>query len=88
MSPQAGYGCFMPATNAISPARRKRSAKPSRGRVAEKKKQVTGLIAALKKMKSSEETLEVLQDKQAMKAIRDYEGGKMKFHPLTALDEG
>ena len=33
------------------------------------------------------ETMEVLGNAQAMQAIRQHEGGKLSFHPLSALDE-
>jgi len=39
------------------------------------------------RMEAIVETLEVLGNPKAMKAIRDYEAGKMKFLPLSALDE-
>jgi hypothetical protein len=31
--------------------------------------------------------MEILANPEAMKAIRDYEAGKTKFHPLSVLDE-
>ena len=33
------------------------------------------------------ETLELLGNPKAMKAIRDYEAGKTKFYPVEVLDE-
>ena len=33
------------------------------------------------------ETMEVLGDAAAMKAIRQHEAGRLSFHPLSALDE-
>ena len=33
------------------------------------------------------ETLEIMANPEAMKAIRDYEAGRTKFYPLEALDE-
>jgi len=32
------------------------------------------------------ETMEILGNPAAMKAIREYEAGKLTFHPLSALD--
>lgn len=34
------------------------------------------------------ETLEIMGNPKAMKAIRDYEAGKTKFYPVEVLDEG
>jgi PHD/YefM family antitoxin component YafN of YafNO toxin-antitoxin module len=33
------------------------------------------------------ETMEIMGNPPAMKAIRDYEAGKTKFHPVEVLDE-
>ncbi len=33
------------------------------------------------------ETMEILANPKAMKAIRDYEAGKTKFEPVEVLDE-
>jgi PHD/YefM family antitoxin component YafN of YafNO toxin-antitoxin module len=33
------------------------------------------------------ETMEIMGNPSAMKAIRDYEAGKTKFHPVEVLDE-
>lgn len=33
------------------------------------------------------ETMEVLGNPAAMRAIRQYQAGKLSFHPLSALDE-
>jgi antitoxin YefM len=33
------------------------------------------------------ETMEIMGNPLAMKAIRDYEAGKTKFHPVEVLDE-
>jgi len=38
-------------------------------------------------MEAIVETLDVMANPKAMRAIRDYEAGKMKFLPLSALDE-
>ncbi len=39
------------------------------------------------RMEAIMETLDLLGNAAAMKAVRDYEEGKTKFVPLTALDE-
>lgn len=52
-----------------------------------KNKQVVGFFLSRDRMESILETLEVMEDKKAMKAVRAYEAGKMKFHPLSALDD-
>ena len=44
-------------------------------------------LSLLRRMDSTRETMEVLQDKKAMKAIRDFEAGKMTFKPLSAIDD-
>jgi len=33
------------------------------------------------------ETMEILGNAEAMRAIREHEAGKLSFHPLSALDE-
>jgi len=48
-------------------------------------KQVVGFLLSRERMESLLETIEVVQDRKAMKAIRDYEAGKTTFHPLSAL---
>lgn len=52
-----------------------------------KNKQIVGFFLSRDRMESILETIEVVQDKKAMKAIRAYEAGKTKFHPLSALDD-
>ncbi len=50
-----------------------------------RKKQVIGFLLSRERMESMLETIEVMQDRKAMKALRDYETGKTTFHPLSAL---
>jgi hypothetical protein len=38
-------------------------------------------------MEAIAETLEILSNPNAMKTIRAYQAGKMKFFPLSSLDE-
>lgn len=44
-------------------------------------------LVSRERMEAITETLELLGNPQAMKAIRDYEAGKTKFVSLSALDE-
>jgi prevent-host-death family protein len=48
---------------------------------------VVGYLLSPERMDAIMETLEILGNPKAMKAIRDYEAGKTTFHPLSALDE-
>ncbi len=52
-----------------------------------KNKQIVGFFLSCERMESMLETMEIMQDKKAMKAIRNYEAGKTKFQPLSALDD-
>ena len=52
-----------------------------------KNKQIVGFFLSCERMESILETMEIMQDKKAMKAIRNYEAGKTKFQPLSALDD-
>jgi prevent-host-death family protein len=44
-------------------------------------------LISLERLEAIVETLEILGDPNAMKAIRDYENGRMKFKPVEHLDE-
>ena len=44
-------------------------------------------LISLERLEAIVETLEILGDPNAMKAIRDYEGGRMKFKPVEHLNE-
>ena len=44
-------------------------------------------LISLERLEGIVETLEILGDPNAMKAIRDYENGRMKFKPVEHLDE-
>jgi PHD/YefM family antitoxin component YafN of YafNO toxin-antitoxin module len=80
----------MPAAYTIAQAQKKLSSvvRESQQRPVPitKNKQVVGFFLSRERMESILETIDVMQDKKAMKAIRDYEAGKTKFHPLSALD--
>jgi PHD/YefM family antitoxin component YafN of YafNO toxin-antitoxin module len=80
----------MPAAYTIAQAQKKLSSvvRESQQRPVPitKNKQVVGFFLSRDRMESILETIDVMQDKKAMKAIRDYEAGKTKFHPLSALD--
>ena len=44
-------------------------------------------LVSRERMEAIAETLELLGNAEAMKAIRDYEAGKTKFVSLSSLDE-
>ena len=44
-------------------------------------------LISRERMEAIVETLDLLANPQAMRAVRDYEAGKTKFLPLSALDE-
>ena len=44
-------------------------------------------LVSSERMEAIAETLEILANPDAMKAIRDHQAGKMKFFPLSSLDE-
>lgn len=48
---------------------------------------VVGYLLSPERFEAILETMEILANPEAMKAIRDYEAGKTKFHPLSVLDE-
>ena len=49
-------------------------------------KTVAYLVSA-QRMEAIVETLEIMADPEAMKALRSARGGEGKYYPLTALDE-
>ena len=48
---------------------------------------VVAYLVSRERMEAIIETLEILGNPEAMKQIRNYERGKMKFYPLSLLDE-
>jgi prevent-host-death family protein len=44
-------------------------------------------LVSRQRMEAIAETLDLLGDAKAMKAIQDYEAGRTKFLPLSALDK-
>jgi PHD/YefM family antitoxin component YafN of YafNO toxin-antitoxin module len=44
-------------------------------------------ILSRERMEAIAETLEILASSEAMKTIREHQSGKLRFHPLSALDE-
>ncbi len=44
-------------------------------------------LVSRERMEAITETLDLLGDAKAMKAIQNYEAGRTKFLPLTALDK-
>lgn len=52
-----------------------------------RREETVAYLVSRERMEAIAETLEILGDPKAMKAIRDFEEGKTKFQPLSALDE-
>lgn len=79
----------MPAAYTLTQAQKKLPAlvRESRKRAIPltKDEKVVGFLLSKERMESLLETVEIMQDKKAMKAIREYEAGKTQFHPLSAL---
>jgi PHD/YefM family antitoxin component YafN of YafNO toxin-antitoxin module len=48
---------------------------------------VVAYLVSRERMEAIAETIEILANPEAMKAIRAYEAGKTKFFPLSSLDE-
>lgn len=49
--------------------------------------QTVAYLLSRERLEAIIETLEIMADKRAMKQIRAHRAGKLKFHPLSALDE-
>jgi len=47
---------------------------------------VVGYLLSPERYEALLETMEILSNPAAMKAVRDYESGKTKFRPLSVLD--
>ncbi|MEM0967299.1 MAG: prevent-host-death protein [Verrucomicrobiota bacterium] len=48
---------------------------------------VKAYLVSKERMKAITETVEILANRDAAAAIRDYEAGKTRFHPIDILDE-
>ncbi len=48
--------------------------------------EVVGFLLSPDRMEAIIETMEILANPKAMRAIRDYENGRTKFFPLAALE--
>ena len=48
---------------------------------------VVGYLLSPERFEAILETMEILTNPEAMKAIRDAEEGKTKYHPISILDE-
>jgi antitoxin YefM len=48
---------------------------------------VVGFLVSRDRMEAILETLDIMADPAAMKAIRDYEAGKLKFKDVGCLDD-
>ena len=46
-----------------------------------------GLSDSTRRLEALVETMEILGNATAMRAIRQHEAGKLSFHPVSALDE-
>lgn len=51
------------------------------------REETVAYLVSREKMNSLVETMEILSNPEARKAIRAYELGNMKFRPLSSLDE-
>jgi prevent-host-death family protein len=51
------------------------------------REETVAYLVSREKMDSLVETMEILNNPEARKAIRAYEQGHMKFHSLSSLDE-
>jgi prevent-host-death family protein len=49
--------------------------------------ETVAFILSRERMEAIVETLEILGNPDAMKAIRRHQSGKTRFHPLSVLDE-
>jgi len=49
--------------------------------------EVVGYLLSPERMEAIIESMEILANPKAMRAIRDYEKGRTPFHPLASLDE-
>ena len=49
--------------------------------------ETVAFILSRERMEAIAETLEILANPEAMKAIRSHQSGKMPFQPLSALDD-
>lgn len=52
-----------------------------------RREETVAYLVSREQMEAIAESLEILGDPKAMKTIRDFEAGKTKFQPLSALDE-
>ena len=48
---------------------------------------ITAFLISKERVAAMIETMEILADPEAMRAIREYESGKMKMKDVTCLDE-
>ena len=48
---------------------------------------VVGFLISRERMEAILETLEIMANPKAMKAIRDYEAGKTRFKDVSCLDD-
>ena len=44
-------------------------------------------VVSRERMEAIMETMDILANPKAMRAVRDYEHGKTRFHPVEAIDD-
>jgi len=49
--------------------------------------EITAFLVSRERVMAAVETLEVLANPEAMAAIREFESGKARMHPVSVLDE-
>ncbi len=52
-----------------------------------RREKIVGYLLSPERMEAILETMEILANPKAMKAIRNAEAGRTKYHPLSVLDE-
>ena len=52
-----------------------------------KRDETVAFLVPRARLEALAETLEILSNPAAMKAVRKHQAGKLSFHPLSALDE-
>ncbi len=52
-----------------------------------KRDETLAFLVPRARLETLAETMEILSNAAAMKAIRQHQAGKLSFHPLSALDE-
>ncbi len=53
-----------------------------------RRNETVAYLVSRNRMEAIVETMELLSNPEAMKAIAEHQAGKVKFQPLAVLDEG